>query len=242
MSPTLFISDLHLCRSRPETCERFLRFLDRQATTAAALYILGDLFEYWAGDDDRDDAFNAAICSGLHRLAGRGVRIGFMPGNRDFLVGQDFTAVAGVELLPDPLLIPVAGVPTLLAHGDTLCTDDVAYAQFRSQVRSTAWQASFLALPLAQRKAQIEELRRRSEAEKGMKPMSIMDASPEAIAALLRQHGYPPRLIHGHTHRPACHQHCIDGHPCERWVLPAWDDAAGGLKVDADGCRAFSVA
>jgi UDP-2,3-diacylglucosamine hydrolase len=239
MPHSLFIADLHLCSTRPGITQLFEDFLADIAPRAEALYILGDLFEYWAGDDDLADPFNARIAHSLRAAVGRGTRIHLMHGNRDFLLGQLFLQDAGASLLPDPSLIDLYGTPTLLMHGDTLCTDDHDYQQFRALVRDAEWQAAFLARPLAERKAQIEELRRRSETEKSLKAADIMDVNPQAVIEELRAHHYP-RLIHGHTHRPARHEHRIDGMLCERWVLPDWYDSGGYLRCDASGCSAVA--
>ena len=241
MAAALFVSDLHLCSARSAISRVFLDFLAREARQAAALYILGDLFEYWAGDDDLADPFNAAVCAGLKGLVASGTRLYFIPGNRDFLVGDEFARASGATLLPEPHLIDCAGSATLLLHGDTLCSDDAGYQEFRSRVRSAAWRDSFLAQPLAERKAQIEALRQKSEHEKQIKPAAIMDVNAAAVAATLRSYGYP-RLIHGHTHRPARHLHDVDGHTCERWVLPAWDEDGGYLRCDQNGCTTVALA
>jgi UDP-2,3-diacylglucosamine hydrolase len=233
---TLFISDLHLCPSRPQINRLFRDFLAGPAREAEALYILGDLFEYWAGDDDLDDPFNAEICAGLHALSSSGIPLFFMAGNRDFLAGEAFANAAGLTLLPDPTPVEVSGTTTLLMHGDTLCTDDAAYQAFRSEVRSPEWRQAFLALPILQRKAQIEALRRESEAQKRIKPMDIMDVHPAAVVQGLTFHRCT-RLIHGHTHRPARHQFEVDGRASERWVLPDWYEKGGYLACDAKGCR-----
>lgn len=240
MPHTLFVSDLHLCSTRPQITRLFEHFLGEIAPQAEGLYILGDLFEYWAGDDDLADPFNAGIVRLLRATAERGTRIYVMHGNRDFLLGDLFMQDAGARLLPDPTVIDLHGAPALLMHGDTLCTDDHDYQRFRTMVRDPQWQATFLAKPLAQRKAQIEELRRRSETEKSLKAADIMDVNQHAVAAALRAHHYP-RLIHGHTHRPARHEHHIDGMLCERWVLPDWYETGGYLRCDASGCSAFPV-
>ena len=231
----LFISDLHLCRSRPEINRIFFDFLAGRARGAKALYILGDLFDYWAGDDDLADPFNAAVAGALAQCA-VSTPVYFMRGNRDFLIGERFAAAAGTSLLEDPTLIEADGVPTLLAHGDALCTDDSAYQRFREEVRSRAWIESFLATPLAERKREIEALREQSEREKRHKPAAIMDVNAEAAASLLREHNYP-RLIHGHTHRPAQHLHTLDGRRCERWVLAAWHERGSVLVCERGSCR-----
>jgi len=237
---TFFISDLHLCPSRPEINAQFFRFLAGPARAAQALYILGDLFEYWAGDDDADDPFNQAVAQGLHQLADSGVAMHFMAGNRDFLLGDRYARRAGLHLLNDPALIDLEGTPTLLMHGDTLCTDDVSYQRFREQVRTPAWQQDFLALPLAARKAQIEDLRRKSEIEKSAKTMEIMDVNQHAVVATLSAHACT-RLIHGHTHRPGQHLLEVDGRRCERWVLADWYTSGSYIACDANGCRAVTL-
>ncbi|TCS72930.1 UDP-2,3-diacylglucosamine hydrolase [Sulfuritortus calidifontis] len=237
---SLFISDLHLSPELPQAVALFRRFLQETAARAQALYILGDFFEAWVGDDDLALPFHAGIAHDLKRLAERGVRLYLMHGNRDFLLGEAFCRASGATLLADPSLIDLYGSPTLLAHGDRFCTDDAAYQAFRRQVREPAWQAGFLAKPLAERREMARQMRAQSEREKAAKEMALMDVNPEAVAAALREHGYP-RLIHGHTHRPARHLHEIDGHLCERWVLPDWYEGGGYLRCDADGCNACSL-
>jgi len=237
---TLFISDLHLCSGRPRIERCFFDFLEDQARSAEALYILGDLFEYWAGDDDLGDPFNAAVVAALARLAGSGVPVYLMHGNRDFVIGEAFARASGASLLPDPVLLNLYGQPALLTHGDTLCTLDREYQAFRREARSETWIRNLLEQPLSGRKAAIEALRRKSEQEKRSKPMEIMDVAPAEVEAVLRRHGYP-RLIHGHTHRPARHLHRIDGHVCERWVLGDWYQAGSYLACDAFGCRAVQL-
>jgi UDP-2,3-diacylglucosamine hydrolase len=226
----LFISDLHLSPDEPATVARFLAFLNGPARNAARLFILGDLFDYWAGDDDLAAPFNAHIVSALRALADGGVSVSFMAGNRDFLIGPQFAAAAGMDLLPDPCVRDFAGVPTLLMHGDTLCTDDADYQRFRATVRNPAWQAAFLTRPLAERKREIEALRARSEAEKRVKPMEIMDVNAAAVEAALHHHGVNT-LIHGHTHRQGRHAHRVDGRDCVRWVLGDWHGERGTALI-----------
>ncbi len=232
---SIFVSDLHLCPTRPDIANLFLDFLSRQARQANALYILGDLFEYWAGDDDLADPFNASICRALKALSENGTRVFFIAGNRDFLIDTGFSSASGAMVLEEPYLTSIGGMPTLLLHGDTLCSDDTAYQEFRASVRSQAWRESFLALPLKERKARIEALRRRSELEKQTKSDLIMDVNSETVASVLRAHGYP-RLIHGHTHRQACHTHHVDNRQCQRWVLGSWHDSGNYLACDESGC------
>ncbi len=237
---TLFISDLHLCSGRPGINRSFFGFLEREAKSADALYILGDLFEYWAGDDDLGDPFNAAVVAALARLVGSGVPAYLMHGNRDFVIGETFARASGLKLLPDPALLSLYRQPVLLMHGDTLCTLDREYQAFRREARSDAWIRNLLNCPLAERKAAIEALRRQSEQEKRGKPAEIMDVAPAEVEAALRRHGYP-RLIHGHTHRPARHVHMVDGHACERWVLADWYRAGSYLACDELGCHAVQL-
>jgi len=231
--PAVFISDLHLSEDEPETVDAFLDFLDGPARDAASLFILGDLFEYWAGDDDLDTPFNAGIAGALRRLADRGVQIHFMTGNRDLLAGESFARASGARLLADPSRVDFgeSAAPILLSHGDALCTDDVAYQAYRRQVRDPEWQRGFLSQPLAARKAFIEGLRQKSEMAKREKALDIMDVNADAVATLLRSCGYP-MLIHGHTHRPARHEHRVDGRSCVRWVLSDWHGAASWLRFD----------
>lgn len=233
---SLFISDLHLCSTRPAITRQFVDFLQTTAARAEALYILGDLFEYWAGDDDLTDARHQEIISALNQLATSGTRLFFMHGNRDFLLAEDFARATNATLLSDPTLLTLYGKRVLLSHGDMLCTDDTEYQAFRQQVRESAWQRQFLSQPLADRKAQIEVLRQRSEQEKSRKAESIMDVNQEAVHALLREHDYPELLIHGHTHRPAKHMVQVDGHASERWVLGDWYEQGSCLRCDASGC------
>jgi len=236
MSHTLFISDLHLSAAHPRSSERFVRFAEHIDPQTESLYILGDLFEYWAGDDDLDDPFHRTITSILGKLGEQGIRIYLMHGNRDFLMAEKLARTCNSKLLDDPTMLDLYGTPTLISHGDTLCTDDEDYQAFRRQVRSAGWQQQFLAQPLSQRKTQIEQMRQLSEQQKQHKLMSIMDVNTDTVSALLREHGYP-RLIHGHTHRPARHLHHLDGHKCERWVLGDWDTKANALRCDSSGIR-----
>jgi len=237
---TLFISDLHLCSGRPEINRSFFGFLEREARSASALYILGDLFEYWAGDDDLGDPFNASVVAALALLVRSGVPAYLMHGNRDFVIGEAFAHASGATLLPDPTQLDLCGQTTLLMHGDTLCTLDRDYQAFRREARSDAWIGAMLQRPLAERKAAIEAMRRQSEQQKRDKSMEIMDVDPAEVEAALRRHGYP-RLIHGHTHRPAFHLHTVDGHACERWVLADWYQRGSYLACDDSGCRAVEL-
>jgi UDP-2,3-diacylglucosamine hydrolase len=231
-----FVSDLHLRAERPDLTGRFAAFLaDTAAARVDALFILGDLFEYWIGDDDLADPFNAKVCNLLRDLADHGTRIFFIAGNRDFLIGKTFAAAAGINLLSEPQKVGVGDTAILLMHGDTVCTDDLPYQEFRQMVRSRKWQADFLARPLSERRAEVENLRRRSTAAMQGKTAEIMDANAAAIRAALTEHGCT-RLIHGHTHRPRREDIRLDSGSAERWVLSDWDTGRGdALEISAAG-------
>jgi UDP-2,3-diacylglucosamine hydrolase len=237
---SIFVSDLHLTPDRPHATGQFFEFIAGAAVRAQALYILGDLFEHWVGDDDFEDSFNASIADALHALAAGGVALSFMVGNRDVLAGQAFAARCGARLIEDPCLIDLYGAKTLLMHGDTLCTDDIDYQKFRAYARDPANQQRFLAQPLAERKRQMMALRAGSETAKQSKSDNIMDVARGAVEAALRRFHYP-RLIHGHTHRPGRHVHVVDGRECERWVLTDWYGRAGYVRCDAAGCSAVAL-
>jgi UDP-2,3-diacylglucosamine hydrolase len=233
---TLFLSDLHLADAQPGITRLFLDFLRGPARAAQAIYILGDLFEYWAGDDDIDDPLNREIAEALRNVTDQGVKVAFMAGNRDFLVGKDFARRSGVTLLDEAVVVDVEGEPTLLMHGDTLCTDDAAYMQFRAMVRKPEYIAQFLLQPLAARKAQIAAIRARSEADKQVKAAAIMDVNPDAVQAAFRTHGVRT-MIHGHTHRPADHAHRVDDTTCTRIVLADWHASRGEYLRCEPGSR-----
>jgi UDP-2,3-diacylglucosamine hydrolase len=238
--PALFISDLHLSPARPGVAERFLRFLAEEARSASSLYILGDLFDRWLGDDAAENPFNRRLLEALHALAGSGVPVRLMHGNRDFLFSGSAARASSLELLADPSLHNVFGTRTLLMHGDLLCTDDLRYQRYRARVRRPSVIRAFLALPRAVRNAIGGGLRRVSESEKRAKAPVIMDVNPAAVEETLRRHGYP-RLIHGHTHRPGRHVHVVDGHACERWVLADWYERGSYLRCGERGCEAVTL-
>jgi len=239
----LFISDLHLAGERPEVCERFYRFLREEAHGCAALYVLGDLFEAWLGDDELDDQeggpLAAEVARALRQLSDAGSLIAVMHGNRDFLLSARFCSAAGATLLSDPVVMQVAGERVLLTHGDTLCTDDHDYQRWRSVARSDQWQKEFLAQPLAGRRKASRALREKSKEVIAAKAAEIMDVNADAVRGAFRRYGVR-RLIHGHTHRPAKHELNVDGRPCERWVLPDWYGRGGYLLVDDTGPRLVS--
>ncbi len=231
----LFVSDIHLSPQMPKTAAAFFRFLDERAPHARQLYLLGDIFEYWAGDDDLDDPFNRQVADALLGLNERGVQLYWIAGNRDFLAADGFARATGVTLLPDPCLTEIAGRRLLLLHGDAQCTDDTGYMAFRTQVRQPDWQRAFLARPLAERKAIIAGMREGSRDAQRGKAMAIMDVNPQAIARLFAEHGVE-LMIHGHTHRPAVHRTDAG----VRHVLPDWDCdgeavRGGWLALKADG-------
>jgi UDP-2,3-diacylglucosamine hydrolase len=231
----LFVSDLHLQASSPATTALFLDFLKQHAVYAHQLYLLGDLFEYWAGDDDIDTPYIRGVVDALHAVSSAGVQLFWIAGNRDFLVGETFARAVGMVMLPDPHVTQIAGIRLALAHGDAQCTDDHDYQAFRAQVRSPQWQQAFLALPLDERKEVIDGMRAGSRDAQRSKTMDIMDVNQDAIDTVFADTGASV-LIHGHTHRPALHRHG----QLLRYVLPDWDGDAvpprgGWLALTADG-------
>jgi UDP-2,3-diacylglucosamine hydrolase len=236
---TLFVSDLHLDESRPAIVAQFERFLATVAPGADALYILGDLFEYWVGDDGLALPFPARIAA-LLGAAARRVPISFMHGNRDFMVAREFARATGVALIDDPTAIDLYGQRALLLHGDTLCTGDIAYQSFRRQVRDPAWQRAALARPVAERLAIAQDLREKSEGAKQGKAMAIMDVTAEAVERAFAESGCE-LMIHGHTHRPARHVHRVGGSERVRWVLADWYERASYLEASPAGLRAVEA-
>jgi UDP-2,3-diacylglucosamine hydrolase len=216
----LFISDLHLTAGDAETIRRFVDFMEGPARAARELYILGDLFEAWIGDDD-DDPRLAPIVEALHGLTRSGVPCALMHGNRDFLLGPRFCAATGTRLLGDYERITLNGQPVLLTHGDLLCTDDTRYMTLRAELRSPVWQRDFLARPLAERRQIASDLRQLSATEVAAKDDYIMDVNQATVERTMREHGVT-LLLHGHTHRPAVHRFELDGRPAARIVLGAW--------------------
>lgn len=230
----LLVADLHLSEERPHTNQRFFRLLREEVEGAGALYVLGDLFESWIGDDDLDplsgSAFNREVVAALAEVPRQGTPLFLMRGNRDFLMGERLCLDAGASLLEDPTVADIAGVRTLLMHGDTLCTDDVDYQAWRATARSEPWQEQFLSRPLVERRAIARDLRDKSRTMTRSKAPEIMDVNDAAVRDALRKAGVQ-RLIHGHTHRPAAHRLEVDGAPCERWVLPDWYGTGGYLEI-----------
>jgi len=232
---TLFISDLHLDAGEPETIRRFVNFVEGEARAARALYILGDLFEAWVGDDE-DDARLAPVQAALAGLTRAGVPCSLMHGNRDFLIGPKFCAATGCQLLGDYERVDLYGSTVLLTHGDLLCTDDTRYMSLRGTLRNPAWQRDFLAKPLAERRKIAADLRQLSAAEIAAKSYDIMDVNQTTVEAVMRQHSVS-LLLHGHTHRPAIHRFQLDGQPAARIVLGAWYEQASVVRWDDHGYR-----
>ena len=227
----LFVSDVHLDASAPEATEQFLAFLGTEAAGARALYILGDLFEAWIGDDDADP-HKERVCRALRGVSERGVACFAMHGNRDFLLAAGFSERSGCRLLTDPLVVQLDGERVLLTHGDALCTDDHAYQELRSIVRDAAWQRRFLALPRAHREQLADEVRAGSRRHISRTVPYIMDVNSAAVAAAFRA-GAARRMIHGHTHRPAVHDLELDGGRAQRIVLGAWYEQGSYLSYEA---------
>lgn len=237
---TLFVSDLHLDDVRPHIIGLFERFCAGEARAADALYVLGDLFEAYVGDDD-DAPLNARAATALRGVADAGVPLFFIAGNRDFLLGTAYARRCGMTILADGAVVELCGIPTLLLHGDVLCTDDAAYQAFRGHVRDPAWQATFLARPLAERRAFAAQARDASRAHTSSTAMTIMDVNQGAVETALRQAGVA-RMIHGHTHRPAIHDFTLDGQPARRIVLGDWYEQGSVLRVDRDTAELTGLA
>ena len=226
----LFISDLHLSPRSPGATCLFLQFLAGRARQASELFILGDLFEAWIGDDDIGDPYNAEIIAALRTATKSGLKISLLHGNRDFLLGADFAAASGVTLISDPYILSTPAWQFVLSHGDALCLDDAAYMAFRAQVRDPQWQAVLLAKPLTERRTIAAHMREVSESSQRGKENPYTDLQAAATDDFLRQNGYAT-FIHGHTHQPATHDHIVDGIHVERWVLADWHEDRGECLV-----------
>lgn len=230
---TLFIADLHLCTEEPAITAGFLRFLAGEARQADALYILGDLFEAWIGDDD-PNPLHGQIAIALRSLVDSGVPCYFIHGNRDFLLGKGFARQSGMTLLPQEKVLELYGQRVLIMHGDTLCTDDVGYQAFRAKVHQPWLQKLFLALPLYLRKRIAAKMRAGSKSSNSVKDMAIMDVNAQTVLHTLERHRVQ-HLIHGHTHRPAVHQFNVNEKPAFRYVLGAWHTEGSMIKVAPEG-------
>jgi UDP-2,3-diacylglucosamine hydrolase len=229
----LFISDLHIDAGRPDISGQFIEFLKDEASGAEALYILGDLFESWVGDDAPDSG-QAEALDAMRSLTAHGVPCFVMHGNRDFLLGQIFCTRSGAQLLPDPLIVTLYGEPVLVMHGDALCTDDRAYQRLRATVRDPDWQRRFLHLSVAQRRALAGAARTGSQAHTASIAYTIGDVNTESVAAAMRAAG-ATTLLHGHTHRPGIHPFSVDGRACTRIVLGDWYTQGSVLSWDSSG-------
>ncbi|MBN8431865.1 UDP-2,3-diacylglucosamine diphosphatase [Microbulbifer salipaludis] len=230
---TYLISDLHLDASRPEITRAFYQFLEGPAAGAEALYILGDFFEVWIGDDD-DAPLAEEVALRLKRYSEAGTDVFLMHGNRDFLLGEEYALRCGATLLPDPSLVTLAGHPVLLMHGDSLCTRDQEYMAFRQQARNPQWQQALLAKPLAERRQIAAQIRSVSKSMNSSKAEDIMDVTPEEVHKVMRDHQVRT-LIHGHTHRPARHALTIDDQAAERLVLGDWGELGWCIRADDAG-------
>lgn len=229
----LLISDLHLEEERPDITRAFLHFLATRACQAEALYILGDFFEVWIGDD-AITPFQQSIADALRALSERGTRIYLMHGNRDFMLGKGFCRAAGCTLLGDPSVVELGGQRVLLMHGDSLCTRDEGYMRLRRLLRNPLSLFILRHLPLSTRRKLARKLRNESRAQTRIKASDIIDVTPELIPRVLAEHGVRT-LIHGHTHRPATHELEVDGRPARRIVLGDWDQQGWALQVDESG-------
>jgi UDP-2,3-diacylglucosamine hydrolase len=226
----LFVSDVHLDAAAPQATEQFVSFLREQAAAAEALYILGDLFEAWVGDDDAEPS-NERVCRALRELTAGGVACFALHGNRDFLLGAGFCERSGCRLLPDPVIAELDGERVLLAHGDALCTDDHSYQELRSIVRDPTWQQRFLSLPRAARERLADEVRAGSRRHTSRTVPYIMDVNAGAVSAAFRT-ARVARMVHGHTHRPGVHELEVDGQPVQRIVLGAWYEQGSVLRYE----------
>jgi len=236
---TLFISDLHLSQEQPETIDLFLTFMQKQAVNAEALYILGDLFEVWLGDDMILPDYQSSI-EQIHTLVEKGIPVFIMYGNRDFLMREQFESLTGAKIIHEPYLIDLYGTETLLLHGDTLCTDDVEYQKFRAMVRNPEWQDKILATPPAERLALAKKFREMSKTETAQKENDIMDVNQDAVEQAMRNNNVT-HLIHGHTHRPDTHHFKIDEADATRIVLADWFKTGSYLNVDKDGYETHQI-
>jgi UDP-2,3-diacylglucosamine hydrolase len=235
----LFISDLHLEESRPDITSIFFKFLQKEAFQADALYIMGDFFEVWIGDDDLSD-FNISVVHSLRAAVQKGLPIYFMHGNRDFLIGKKFLQASGCQMLPDEYCVDLAGQPTLLMHGDSLCTEDLAYLKFRKKSRLWLFQQLFLMKKLATRKKIAENMREKSKAYTSTAPEKIMDVTQSEVIRVMGKHNVQ-HLIHGHTHRPAVHQFELNNKKATRTVLAPWHEHGSILICNDNGTQEILV-
>ncbi|HKU85485.1 MAG TPA: UDP-2,3-diacylglucosamine diphosphatase [Casimicrobiaceae bacterium] len=240
-APALFISDLHLAPEREGALAAFHAFARGPAQAASAVYVMGDLFDAWLGDDQRDEPFAQKVLTSLRSVSDAGVPLFVARGNRDFLLGEAFAGAAGATLLGEQTVVDLGGTPTLVTHGDEFCTDDTQYQRYRTWSRDPRLQRGLLRLPYRARRAIASWLRRESRAATSRKPDAILDVNAVAVEQAFRRFGVL-RIIHGHTHRPARHSSVVDGTPRERIVLADWHDHGSFLEVDARGARSHEIA
>ena len=240
MKPVLLLSDLHLSAMRPAAAEAFHALMRGPALDASAVYILGDLFDWWLGDDQLDAPFARRVGESLRAVTERGIPVYVARGNRDFLIGERFEKRTGARLLPEQHVVDLGGTPTLLMHGDELCTGDVEYQRYRARMRSPEMRRRLLALPYLVRRLIAWYLRRKSRDANALKAESIMDVSGSAVDDAFRRHAVA-RMIHGHTHRPARHRHTVDGTARERIVLADWHERGRYIKVDDAGIHECEI-
>jgi UDP-2,3-diacylglucosamine hydrolase len=241
MRPTLLASDLHLSPERPALASAFRAFCAGPARDAAAVYLLGDLFDWWIGDDQLREPFDAAVANAIGGIVRAGTPVHVAHGNRDFMLGPEFAAGTGIAYLPEQAVVDLGGTPTLLSHGDELCIGDIEYQRYRARMRDPATQRRLLRLPGFVRRWIARRLRARSRDAISLKPEAILDVDEGAVAEAFRRFDVP-RMIHGHTHRPATHRIDVDGRSRERIVLPDWYEVARYLEVDERGARVREVA
>ncbi len=236
---TYFISDIHLSANREDINKRFVFFLENQLSDAEHLYILGDLFDIWLGDDMSPEYYSTQLNT-LRHVTEKGVSISIMQGNRDFLLGEKFIEQLGCTLITDPTIIDLYGTTTVLTHGDILCTDDVDYQAFRREIRKPEAQSIFLSLPPQERMATAQKYREESLNQTAKKSSEIMDVNQDSVAQFMTEQGVT-QLIHGHTHRPNKHEFILEGKPAVRWVLSDWDKNGQALKWTQTGSEVISV-
>jgi UDP-2,3-diacylglucosamine hydrolase len=240
MAPALFISDLHLAPERPGLVAAFHELVPGRARGAAALYVIGDLFDAWLGDDQLKEPLAAKVAGAMASLAASGTRVYLQRGNRDFLLGERFAGAAGATLLPDAVVHDLYGTPTLIMHGDQLCTDDIGYQRLRAFWQNPVYRRHLSRLPYGVRRGIARLLSAGSRHATASKPEKIMDVNAGAVAAAMSEHRVT-RLIHGHTHRPARHDFSLDGHACQRYVLADWYKAGSYLEVAPDAITPRSI-
>lgn len=240
MKPTLLLSDLHLAPARPAAVAAFHAFARGPAREAAAVYVMGDLFDWWIGDDQRQEAFARSIVESLRTISDAGTPLFVARGNRDFLLGADFARDAGATLLGEQTIVDIGGTPTLLTHGDEFCTDDVGYQRFRAWSRDPRSQRRLMRLPYRLRRLIAAWLRHGSRAATARKTGAMLDVNAAAVEQAFRARGVA-RIVHGHTHRPARHSTLVDGRPCERIVLADWDDRGHYVAIDSHGVHSRHI-